>query len=89
MNHKKSTWKKSGKRHQKEHCDTGSSTNSPLCGRCHMVTETASHILCECVVSANSDFFKLGKQFMEPSDNDVILVCKILYFVRSTGLVAE
>jgi hypothetical protein len=40
--------------------------------------------------SAEFKFRRLGKLFfMEPSDYDDILLCKILYFVRGTGLLAE
>jgi hypothetical protein len=34
-------------------------------------------------------FRRLGKYFMERRDYDNILLCKILYFVRGTGLLAE
>jgi hypothetical protein len=46
-----------------------------------MATETVSHILFECVASAEFRFHHVGKHFMEPSDYDEILLCKILYFV--------
>jgi hypothetical protein len=36
-----------------------------------METDTASHVLCECMTLAESRFRRLGKQFMEPSDYDV------------------
>jgi hypothetical protein len=34
-------------------------------------------------------FRRLCKHFMEPSDYDKIPLCKILYFVRGKGLLAE
>jgi hypothetical protein len=53
-----------------------------------METEIVSHILCECVALAGLRFLRLEKHFMGPSDYDEIPLCKILYFVRSTGLLA-
>jgi hypothetical protein len=61
---------------------------SPICGTCHMVTETATHILCECVALAGLTFHCLGKHSMEASHHKIPL-CKILYFVRGTGLLVE
>jgi hypothetical protein len=63
MDHKKATEKKNGKSYQNEPCNTGSSVDSPICGRCHTATETASHILCECVALAKFRFHRLGKYF--------------------------
>jgi hypothetical protein len=54
-----------------------------------MATETASHILCECVTSAELKFHHLGKSFTEPNNYDEIPLCKILYFVRGMGLLAD
>jgi hypothetical protein len=54
-----------------------------------MATETASHILRECVALVGFRFHLSGKHFMEPSDYDEIPLCKVLYFVRSMGLLAE
>jgi hypothetical protein len=34
-----------------------------------MATETASHVLCECVALAEFRFCRLENTFMEPSDN--------------------
>jgi hypothetical protein len=48
-----------------------------------------SHILCECVALHEFIFRLLGKLFMEQSDYDDIQLCKILYLVRGTGLLAE
>jgi hypothetical protein len=61
----------------------------PVRGMCHVITETVSHILCKCVALAELRFRRLGKYFMEPSDYNDISLCKILYFVRRTGLLAE
>jgi hypothetical protein len=52
-----------------------------------MATETAPHILC--VALAEFRLRRLGNIFMEPSDYDEIPLCKIMYFVRGTGLLAE
>jgi hypothetical protein len=38
---------------------------------------------------AELKFRRLWKHFMEPSDYDKTTLCKILYFFRSTGLLAE
>jgi hypothetical protein len=54
-----------------------------------METEAPSDILCECLALAGLRFRPLGKHFMEPSDYDKILLCKILDFVRYMGLLAE
>jgi hypothetical protein len=64
-------------------------TNSSVCGRCHKETHTATHIVCQCVTIAELIFRRLDRQFMEPSDYDEISLCKIPYFVRGTGLLAE
>jgi len=37
---------------------------------------------------AEFKFRRLGKHFKNPSDYDEIPLCKILYFVRGTGLLA-
>jgi hypothetical protein len=39
--------RKNSESHQKGPCNIGSSTDSPVCGRCHMSTEIASHSLCD------------------------------------------
>jgi hypothetical protein len=54
-----------------------------------METETALHILCECVALTELRLRKFGKHFMGLSDYDEILLCKTLYFVRVMGLLAE
>jgi hypothetical protein len=54
-----------------------------------METETASHILCECVALAELIFRRLGKHFMEPSGYDKFPLCKVLYFASGTRLLAE
>jgi hypothetical protein len=78
-----------GRCHLKGHLFKLGVTDSPICGRYHKETETASHILCECEALAKLRFCSLGKHLMEPSDFEEILLCKILYFVRGTGLLAE
>jgi hypothetical protein len=40
--------------HLKDHRFKLGVINDLICGRCHMETETASHILCECVSIANA-----------------------------------
>jgi hypothetical protein len=47
----------------KQPCNSGTSVDNPVCGRCHMVTETASHILCECMALAELIFRRLGEHF--------------------------
>jgi hypothetical protein len=55
-----------------------------------MATETASHILYECVSLAEFRFCRLSTDFfMEPGDYYESPLCKILYYVRGTGLLAE
>jgi hypothetical protein len=46
-------------------------------------------IVCDCQDSAEVGFRRLGKQFVEPSDRDKILLGKILYFVWGVELSAE
>jgi hypothetical protein len=41
------------------------------------------------MAKAEFKFHRLSNIFMEPSNYDEILLCKILYFVRGTGLLAE
>jgi hypothetical protein len=60
MDHKKYK-EQNGESHQKETCNTGFSTDSPICVKCHMVTETATHILRECVALVEFRFHHLGK----------------------------
>jgi hypothetical protein len=43
----------------------------------------------KCVALDELRFRRLGIHFMESSDYDEIPLCKILYFVRDTGLLAE
>jgi hypothetical protein len=62
MDHEKSTGK-SGESYQTEPCDTGSSIDSPICGRCHTATEMMPFILCECVALAEFRFHRLCKHF--------------------------
>jgi hypothetical protein len=48
------------------------------------------HTSFECVLLyLNSDFVTYENISVEPSDYDEIPLCKILYFVRGTGLLAE
>jgi hypothetical protein len=54
-----------------------------------MATETTSYILCECEALTEFRFHRLGNISMEPSDSDEIPLCKILYFVRGMGKLAE
>jgi hypothetical protein len=42
-----------------------------------MVTETASHSLCECVVVAEFRVRRFGKRFMEPRDYYTNLFCQM------------
>jgi hypothetical protein len=54
-----------------------------------METETASHILCECVALAELRFRCLGNHVIEQSDYDEIPSCKIQYVITGAGLLAE
>jgi hypothetical protein len=47
--------------------------------------ETASHVLCEYEDSDQLRPCCLDKHFVEPSDHNKILSCKILYFVGGMG----
>jgi hypothetical protein len=62
MDHKKSTGKMA-KAIKRSLCQTGPSADSPICGKCHMATETAPHNLCECVVLAQFKYRRLDKHF--------------------------
>jgi hypothetical protein len=63
----------------KKLCNTDFSTDSRICGRCHVTTETASHILRERVASADLRFRRLGKHFMEQSYYDDIPLRSLRY----------
>jgi hypothetical protein len=63
VDHKKSTGKNS-ECHKKEPCNTDSSTESPICGRCHMAADRPSHIFCECVAIPEFRFRHLGEHFL-------------------------
>jgi hypothetical protein len=56
--------------------------------RCHSATETASHILSESMALAEFRFRQLGRHSYGPGDCDKIPLCKILYIVRETELLA-
>jgi len=54
------------------------------------ITTKMNSLACrDCEDSAELRSCRLGKRFMEPSDRDTIPLCKILYFVRGMGLLAE
>lgn len=80
MYHKTSTGKKWRKPSNRAPSNTGSSIGRTIWGRCHMATETASHILYECVGLVESIFCCLVKLLMQPRDYDEFPLCKILYF---------
>jgi hypothetical protein len=61
----------------------------PIYGRCHMATETASHILCKCVALTEFRLSHLDKHFMEQSYYDEIPLFKTLYFVRGMVIPVE
>jgi hypothetical protein len=56
-------YRKNGESHQKEPGNTISSVDSSVCVRCYMATETASHILYDCVALAEFRFRRLGQHF--------------------------
>jgi hypothetical protein len=72
--------------HLKSHIFKLGVTDSPSYGRCHMGTETSSHILCECAPLAELRFCFLCADFMAPSDHEEVLLRKILYFIKGKGL---
>jgi hypothetical protein len=45
------------------------------------------HILCDCEAIANLRFRHLDQFFMEPSDYYDAHINKVLYFIRSVGLI--
>jgi hypothetical protein len=55
----------------------------PYFGRCHLETETVSHILCD-VALHELRFCHLGEHFMKPRDYN-----EILCFVKGKGLLVE
>jgi hypothetical protein len=75
--------------HLKGHLFKLDLTDSPTCGRFHMKTQTASHILCECLTLAKLRFHCLSTHITELSHYDEIPLCKILYFNSGMGLLAE
>jgi hypothetical protein len=50
-------------RHKTAPCNRSPQIDSHVCGRGHMATETASHILCGCVALAELGLRCLGKHF--------------------------
>jgi hypothetical protein len=62
-------------------------TDDPTCERCLQEDGSATHILCNCEAIAYLGFCHLGQFFMEPSDYYVAPINKVLYFVRSVGLI--
>jgi hypothetical protein len=48
---------------------------------------SATHVLCDCKAIAYLRFRHLGQFFMEPSDYCDTSVNKVLYFIKSVGLI--
>jgi hypothetical protein len=71
--------------HLKRHLFKLGLTDDPTCERC-LEDESATHILCDCEAIAYFRFRHLGQFFMEPSDYDAP-INKVLYFIRSVGLI--
>jgi hypothetical protein len=55
--------------------------NNPICRRCYLETETASHVLC--------DGHYLGRHCLNPGDYQEISLSKIVCFIAGTGLLAD
>jgi hypothetical protein len=62
-------------------------TDDPTCQRCLQEDESATHILCDCEAIVYLKFRHLGHFFMEPSDFYDAPMIKVLYFIRSIGLI--
>jgi hypothetical protein len=62
-------------------------TDDPTGERCLEEDESATHFLCDCEAIAHLRFCHLGKFFMEPSDFYDALISKVLYFIRSVGVI--
>jgi hypothetical protein len=52
-----------------------------------MVLKSATHILCDCEEIAYLRFRHLGQLFTEPSDFYDAPIIKVVYFIRSVGLI--
>jgi hypothetical protein len=73
--------------HLKGHLFKLGSTDDPSYERCLEEVESATHILCDCGAIAYLRFRHLGQFFMEPSDYYDAPINKVLYFIRSVGLI--
>jgi hypothetical protein len=62
-------------------------TYDPTCECCLEEDESATHVLCDCEAIAHLRFRQLGQFFMEPSDYYDAPINKVLYFIRSVGLI--
>ena len=59
--------------------------DSPLCGKCGVMEETSTHILCECEALASLRHAHLGS-FLEPKDIQSISLGAIWSFSNASGL---
>jgi hypothetical protein len=60
--------------------------NIPECDRYKEVSDTASHVLCDCEALATLRFRHLGLHFMRPGDFKNIPVSRILHFFQGMGM---
>jgi hypothetical protein len=76
-----------GHRRLKGHLFKLGLTDDPTCERCLEQVELATHILSDCKAIAYLKFRHLGQYFMELSDYYDAPINKVLYFIRSVGLI--
>jgi hypothetical protein len=65
--------------------------NNPICRRCYLQTETASHVLCECEALAETRFRYLGRHFLKPGNYHEISLSRTVLCCRygATGGLEE
>jgi len=59
--------------------------NSPMCDRCKQASETAAHILCDCVALATLRF-RMCHYYLKSGDFEDISVSRTLHSVQGAGL---
>ena len=60
--------------------------DTPGSDRCIHVSETTTHILCDCKALAKLRLRHLGQHFMKPDDSEDTYICRILHSVQDAVL---
>jgi hypothetical protein len=73
--------------HLKGHLFKLGFTYDPTCERCLEEDDSATHVLCDCEAITHLKFRHLGQYILEASDYYDAPINKVLYFIRSVGLI--